>query len=469
MQLDEPLREREAEAGPFAGALRGPACLLELLEDPLLVLRSDADTRVTDGHDHIAVAPARRDPYTPPVRRELDGVREQVEKHLLHLARVGLDEIDVRCDVERHRDAVAAGALPDHRDAVLERLDEGETVDVELHPAGLDLREIEDVVDQREEVLPRAQHVVQVFSLLGVDRPEHLLDEGLGESDDRVQGSPQLVRHRREEFRLVAARDLQLAALLLYLVEEPHVLDRDGGLVDEGSHELDLAVAEGPHRVAGQHHPADHPLVAHHRDPEDGSRVRHSHHARVLEQRMRLRVGYVHGRLIFEDDTHDAELRADRQPSLTSFSLPSGSELGAHVHGERGAVRDRVEAIALGARRPGDVRAGKPRGVLGHDLEDGPEVERRLADRLQYLGDRGLPLERLLCLVEKAGVLDRDDRLPGEGLEQLDLLRRERLDLGAADRDRADRGALADQGHHEHGPVSPAALEHRADRVIAGR
>ena len=39
---------------------------------------------------------------------------------------------------------------------------------------------------------------------------------------------------------------------------------------------------------------------------------------------------------------------------------------------------------------------------------------------LQHLGGRRLPLQRLLGLVEQAHVLDRDHRLVGEGLQQLD-------------------------------------------------
>ena len=62
--------------------------------------------------------------------------------------------------------------------------------------------------------------------------------------------------------------------------------------------------------------------------------------------------------------------------------------------------------------------------VVEHRLQ----VERRAADDLQHVGGRGLLLQRLgeiarprLHLVEQAHVLDRDDRLVGEGLDELDL------------------------------------------------
>ena len=56
------------------------------------------------------------------------------------------------------------------------------------------------------------------------------------------------------------------------------------------------------------------------------------------------------------------------------------------------------------------------------------QIERRAADDLQHVGGGGLLLQRLgeiagarLHLVEQSHVLDRDDRLVGEGLDELDL------------------------------------------------
>ena len=78
--------------------------------------------------------------------------------------------------------------------------------------------------------------------------------------------------------------------------------------------------------------------------------------------------------------------------------------------------------------------------------EHGLEVERR-ADRLPDLAQRlaarpptaSARAVRASQLLEQPHVLDRDHRLVGEGLQQLDLLVGERPGLGAADGDRADR------------------------------
>ena len=79
-------------------------------------------------------------------------------------------------------------------------------------------------------------------------------------------------------------------------------------------------------------------------------------------------------------------------------------------------------------------------------LEHRLEGRRRTADDLQHLGGGGLLLQRLgqlararLHLVEQPHVLDRDHRLVGEGLDQLDLLIGERLDLQAISQDDAEQ------------------------------
>ena len=58
--------------------------------------------------------------------------------------------------------------------------------------------------------------------------PEHPFAQHLGESDDRVQGRPQLVGHVGQELGLVLARHLELPALVLDLSEKPRILNGQG-------------------------------------------------------------------------------------------------------------------------------------------------------------------------------------------------------------------------------------------------
>ena len=79
------------------------------------------------------------------------------------------------------------------------------------------------------------------------------------------------------------------------------------------------------------------------------------------------------------------------------------------------------------------VRAARDR------FEDRLHVPRRAGDHLQDLGRRGLPLERLLRLVEQPHVLDREHRLVGEGLEAGSTCLSGRARHRTGDRDGADR------------------------------
>ena len=74
---------------------------------------------------------------------------------------------------------------------------QGHVGQFQLHPAGFDLRQVEDVVDQRQQMATRLENVVDVAELLLVQLSEHLLVQDVGESDDGVQGSSKLVRHVR--------------------------------------------------------------------------------------------------------------------------------------------------------------------------------------------------------------------------------------------------------------------------------
>ena len=91
---------------------------------------------------------------------------------------------------------------------------------------GLDLRQVEDLAEELEEVLARAPDVAEVLLLAIVDLAEHAVEQHLREPDHRVERCAQLVRHAGEELRLVAADHLQLGGLALELAEQPSVEDR---------------------------------------------------------------------------------------------------------------------------------------------------------------------------------------------------------------------------------------------------
>src|SRR5262249_16670107 len=108
------------------------------------------------------------------------------------------------------------------------------------------------------------------------------------------------------------------------------------------------------------------------------------------------------------------------------------------------------------------IRQTEARRALGHAVEHGLELRGRARDDTEDLARRRLLVERLgkiaiprLQLLEQAYVLDRDDRLVGEGPQQLDLGIREPPGLPPDDADRTDRLALAQHRQAENAPPTP--------------
>ena len=171
-------------------------------------------------------------------------------------------------------DAAAPGPFPDQDQGIADRLRQIEVRQLQLHPPGFDLRQVEDVVDEGEQVLPGLEDVAQVFRLLLVDLAEHPLGQHLGEADDGVQRRAQLVRHVGQELRLVLAGDLQLATLVGDLPEETSVLDGQGRLGGKGLEQLDDLRRKLARRLPVDGEPADELVFAQHRDGQHGPGAR---------------------------------------------------------------------------------------------------------------------------------------------------------------------------------------------------
>ena len=98
---------------------------------------------------------------------------------------------------------------------------------------------------------------------------------------------------------------------------------------------------------------------------------------------------------------------------------------------------------------------------LGQDLREaedrvqgGPELVGHVGEELGLVAAGGLELAALVRdLAEEAGVLDGKGRLGGEGLEQLDDLRRERARRFPVDREPADQLVFAQQRDGEERAV----------------
>ena len=77
---------------------------------------------------------------------------------------------------------------------------------VELEFAGLDLGQIEYLVDEAKKMSPGAVYAQQWLLRLFRAEARRIGDHHLGQADDGVERRPQLVAHAGDEFRLVLAR-----------------------------------------------------------------------------------------------------------------------------------------------------------------------------------------------------------------------------------------------------------------------
>ena len=149
----------------------------------------------------------------PPSGVNLTALDTRLSTHLLEPQLVGVDGVDVVVDLDGQRDAVAGRALAHQRERrTRARCVDAEHRRLEDHLAGLDLGQVEDLVEQLEEVRAGVPDVVDILVLALVELAEHPVEEDLREADDRVQRGAQLVGHAGQELRLVVAGHLQLGA-----------------------------------------------------------------------------------------------------------------------------------------------------------------------------------------------------------------------------------------------------------------
>ncbi len=159
-----------------------------------------------------------------------------------------------------------------------------------------------------------------------------------------------------------------------------------------------------------------------------------------------------------------------RSHHATERGIRASSVGLAHELGQRSRhVMDRDSMEVLTIIRPQTTECGlaKTDGLVEHRIEHRREVAGRAVDDLQHLGGRGLLLQGLARLGEQPDVLNRNNRLVGEGLEQVDLRLRKRHDLAPRYGDRADRIAVLQDRHRQHG-MHPSLADGR-QRVFGVR
>ncbi len=248
------------------------------------------------------------------------------------------------------------------------RLDAGpkvERADLQLEAPGVDLREVEDVVDDPEQRLAAG---ADDLGELALARPQVGVEQQTAHADHRVHRRADLVAHRCQERPLGGVGLLCQSGLLFELGEQVGIRDGDRRLLGERLHDPAVPWFERPDLA-----PVDIDLAVVNVVDEHPDR----HHA----PDGRGNVGSEDSDVIDEDGFPVVDACSHRGP---------GSDLGL-VPLVAGADQD--EFVTLPAHHAGHLGVAQVR-CLGHDaLEDGVEVARVVADELQDVRCRRLELQ----------------------------------------------------------------------------
>ena len=209
-QLDQPARNRQPESRPAVLSRRRGIDLGKGLKQPILARLGNADAGVRDGEPQLDEIRSHRDAAGERCHvagiRKLDGVAQQVEEDLP-------DARDVADDLGRQRRLELVGQLQSFRECLgrqqLKRVFDArlriERLQIELQLAGLDLREVENVVDDRQQpVAARADHL----DPLTLRARQRRIQQQRGHADHAVHRRADLVAHAGEKRALGLCRGL---------------------------------------------------------------------------------------------------------------------------------------------------------------------------------------------------------------------------------------------------------------------
>ena len=212
VQLGEAPHEREPEAGPRVLAGEPRVELREGLEELREVFRGDARAVVPDLEpDEPGLLVARgRELHGPAGGRELHRVRQEVHEDLPYPPGVRDESDGGGGTAVADLDPLPTRLAPHDGEGRLADLPERAGVGREGEPLGADPGEVEDVGEEREEVVPGLLEVAEAPQLPLVQRSVDPGPEELGSAEDPRQRRPQLVAHAREERVLRARHPLQL-------------------------------------------------------------------------------------------------------------------------------------------------------------------------------------------------------------------------------------------------------------------
>ena len=155
--------------------------------------------------------------------RELHGIAQQVTEHLPHLSFVGHDVAGQLADALHNQvQFLRVGVDAEHRLQVIDERMQIEGRRVQYDAPSLDLRDFEDVIDDRQQVLAAAIDDIQLLQLLG-GRCRIALHQ-LGEPQNRSHRRTDFMRHVRQKDALGAVGGFGVSCSFCQFSLQSHLL-----------------------------------------------------------------------------------------------------------------------------------------------------------------------------------------------------------------------------------------------------
>ncbi len=210
----------QPQAGAAVLPADGSVDLLERQKNAFLLRLGNADTGIPHlDQQHIVVRLRRRPAahahlHLAPLG-ELQRVGQQVAQNLQQAHPVADQQRRyIRVHLHTEKQPFLFGHWRQAGLELVQQFAQIERLQLELHVSGLDPRQVQNVVDQLQQIVPGTVDDLGVAHLLVAEVATGILFQLVAENQDAVERRAQLVGHVGKEFRLVAIGDHQLVRLL---------------------------------------------------------------------------------------------------------------------------------------------------------------------------------------------------------------------------------------------------------------
>ena len=187
----------QAQAQALAAGLDPLRHLVEALEDPLGHLLADTAPRISHLEEQeTGILPPQADlqGHGTALGRELDRVVEENDQNLPETGRVGVGGGQIRRQVERESDPLGARAALKRIEGVAHGIRDGDAGQLDRELAGLEARDLEQVIDHRLKLSDIPQDDLLVLALLRVQLTSRPTQEDRRKLLDGSERRAQLVR-----------------------------------------------------------------------------------------------------------------------------------------------------------------------------------------------------------------------------------------------------------------------------------